>query len=285
MDLSFLLSISSHSLRHSLPRLGACWLWPLGFSPMILLNSWELKTDLEEIVETLFFWESQPTYLKEGKPVVWIRKKIRSWILFSSSDMTQSWTLRTQRLSYQHQSVLCLSQKSQKRNFVRWSIYETSIHSKLQDRFQGHYYFSICVQSVKVYTVASSGPGTQFSESFKNASTFFFFRMESLELQAPGSSPIMLRLRQSDWYYSLLRGFNKAICKKSLTFCPLVFRTFCHPPFWSSFHLFKRNPFKIKIAFQSTHFSSKMKPFKNKERHFVNIYRSLSFLSMLNWSR
>lgn len=175
MDLSFLLSISSHSLRHSLPRLGACWLWPLGFSPMILLNSWELKTDLEEIVETLFFWESQPTYLKEGKPVVWIRKKIRSWILFSSSDMTQSWTLRTQRLSYQHRSVLCLSQKSQKRNFVRWSIYETSIHSKLQDRFQGHYYFSICVQSVKVYTVASSGPGTQFSESFKNASTFFFF--------------------------------------------------------------------------------------------------------------
>lgn len=201
--------------------------------------------------------------------------------------MTQSWTLRTQRLSYQHQSALCLSQKSQKRNFVGWSIYETFIHRKSQDRFQGHYYFSIHVQSVEVYKMASSGSGTQFSESFKNASTFFFF--QNGKSWITGSRFISNHAQtQAKWlilFTSVLRGFNKAICKKSLTFCWLVFRTFCHPLFWSSLHLFKRNPFKIKFAFQSMHFSSKMKPFKNKERHFVNIYRSLSFLSMLNWSR
>lgn len=128
-----------------------------------------------------FFWRVN---LQEGKQVVRIKKKkSRSCSLFSSSNMPRAghWGLRD---SPTRISIVLEPKKVTKETlFDDVYIKLSSITSHRID-IQGHYYFSIWVKSFKVHTLASSGPGIQFSviQEWIN----IVFRMESLELQAPG---------------------------------------------------------------------------------------------------
>lgn len=94
--------------------------------------------------------------------MVRIKKKSRSCSLFSSSDMTQRWTLRAQRLSYQNQ--YCAWAKKDRKETLLDDVYMeySSIASHRID-IQGDYYFSVCVQRFKGHILASLGPGIQFS--------------------------------------------------------------------------------------------------------------------------
>lgn len=177
------------------------------------------------------FWESQPTYLKEGKPVVRIRKiqGLESYLVAVIWPRAGHWGLRDSPTSI---SQYCAWAKKVRKEAWLDEVYVklASTASHRRD-FKVILLFHLCAERWSIHIGLFRA--RHMIQWIIQECINFFFRMESLELQAPGSSPIMLRLRQSDWYYSVLWWFNKTICKKkkSLTFCWLVFRTFCHPPF------------------------------------------------------